>query len=257
MHERFLRTASTLNLLAVLGAAPTRAADPVLPLPPEDVREIVAKLGEGVVGRALPASAITDAAVYFPLAERVATYKVTAGGNLGQVQRLGVARGKRPGGTPAWRLQLSPSLSAFIEQAASGDLLIPAISDFGEGVVIMTTPPNAFVLQGMRPGESRAFAQTVSVNYLDTPDKEDYAGSLSGTFAYVGAYEVTTPAGVFETVLLRTRCKGKVGPAHTQDTAYYFLAPGVGLVAMITQEDAEAFWVIHMDTTIGRVLLSK
>ena len=134
---------------------------------------------------------------------------------------------------------------------------MPAVSDFHEGVVVVTTPPNAFVLKGMRPDESREFAQTVSIDYLDTPDKVDYSGSLTGTFTYVGAYEVTVPAGTFQAVLLRTKCQGKVGPAHTEDTAYYFLAPGVGVVAMITQEDAEAFYVIHIDTTLGKVLVSK
>jgi hypothetical protein len=28
----------------------------------------------------------------------------------------------------------------------------------------------------------------------------------------------------------------------------------VGVVAMISQEDAEAFWIIHLDSSSGRVL---
>jgi hypothetical protein len=31
----------------------------------------------------------------------------------------------------------------------------------------------------------------------------------------------------------------------------------VGVVAMITREDAEAFWVVHIDTTLGKILVSK
>ena len=50
---------------------------------------------------------------------------------------------------------------------------------------------------------------------------------------------------------------GKVGPAHTEDTAYYFFAPKVGVVAMISQEDVEAYWIIHIDTTTGKVLASQ
>jgi hypothetical protein len=68
---------------------------------------------------------------------------------------------------------------------------------------------------------------------------------------------VTVPAGTFNAVLVRVRCEGKVGPAHTQDTAYYFFAPGTGVVAMIMQEDAEAFWIIHIDSTVGKVLTAK
>ena len=248
--------AFVLWTLGAVSAEPV-LAEAVLPLPPEDAREIAKFLGDGVVGKALPASPIQDAPSYFPLVERALVYTVTAGADVGRSQTVQVAKGKRPGGSPAWRFQLAPSLSAFIDQTAGGDLLMPAISDFDEGVVVITTPPNAFVLKGMQPGESRPFSQTVSVNYLDQPDKKDYAGSLTGTFSYVGAYELTLPAGTFESILLRSRFEGKIGPAQTQDTAYYFLSPGVGVVAMITQEDVEAFWVVHLDKTIGKMLLSR
>jgi hypothetical protein len=33
-------------------------------------------------------------------------------------------------------------------------------------------------------------------------------------------------------VLFRLKCEGKVGPAQTHDTAYYFCAPGKDVVAM-------------------------
>ena len=32
---------------------------------------------------------------------------------------------------------------------------------------------------------------------------------------------------------------------------------GVGVVAMISQEDVEAFRIIHIDTTTGKVLASR
>ncbi len=51
-----------------------------------------------------------------------------------------------------------------------------------------------FVLEGMQPGESRSLAQTVSVNHLDDPSDQRYAGSLTGTYTYVGRYEVKVPA---------------------------------------------------------------
>ena len=247
-----------LSFLALRAVAP--AADTggkVLPLPPEDQKELAAQLGPGVVGKAIPAQPIPDASVYFPLEEKALTYKVTAGSNAGQTQTLNVAKGKRPSGSPAWRFQMSPSLAAFINQTPEGHLMMPAVSDHEEGVVVVTTPPNPFVLKGMKPGETRSFSQTVSVNYLDEPTKQDYSGSLAGKYTYVGAYELTVPAGTFETVLFRTQCEGKIGPAHTNDTAYYLFAPGVGVVAMVMQEDAEAFWIIHIDTTIGKVLVSR
>jgi hypothetical protein len=68
---------------------------------------------------------------------------------------------------------------------------------------------------------------------------------------------VRVPAGTFPAILFRAKSEGKVGPAHTHDTAYSFFAPGVGLVAMIMQEDVTAFWIFHIDTTTGKVLMVK
>ena len=244
-------------VLAAVPLARVAAADgPVLPLPPEDQQDITAQLGPGVVGQALPSAPITDVSLYFPLQDRVLTYQVTSGKNKGNVQTLNVAKGQRPNGNTAWRVGLAPSLAGFLRQTASGDLLMPAVSDSGEGVVVVTTPPNPFLLKGMQPGASRTFSQKVAVNYLDDPTSRDYSGSLKGKYTYVGTYQVTVPAGTYQAILVRLKYEGKVGPAHTKDTAYYFFAPQVGLVAMITQEDVEAFWIIHIDSRSGKVLAS-
>ena len=254
-----MRTSLTVTLcfLVLSALAPRRSAGAdgaVLPLPPDDQQETAARLGSGVVGKAVPSKTIDDPSVYFPLREKAQTYQVTTGSKAGSTQVLHVAKKTRPNGKLAWRFELSPSLAAFIGQSPAGDLTMPAVTDTDEGVVVVTTPANPFVLKGMKPGETRSFSQAVSVNYLDAPTERDYSGSLTGTYTYVGTYEVTVPAGVYDAVLLRLKCEGKVGPAHAQDTAYYFLAPGMGVVAMISQEDVEAFWIIHIDTKAGKVL---
>ena len=248
-----MRSASLVALLLFGLAPPAWAAGPVLPLPAADQQRISSLLGPGVVGQALPSQPIADAALYFPLEEKSSLYQVTSGRNAGNTQTLRTAKGKRPGGNDAWRFELSPSQAAFINPAG-GNLMMPAVSDSGEGVIVVTTPANPFVLSRMNPGESRKFHQKVSVNYLDDPTDQRYSGRLDGTYTYVGTYEVTVPAGTFPAVLLRLQYAGKVGPAHTEDTAYYFFAPKVGVVAMISQEDVEAFWVIHIDTSSGKVL---
>jgi hypothetical protein len=132
---------------------------------------------------------------------------------------------------------------------------MPAVSDTAEGVLIVTTPANPFVLKGMKPGQTRKFTQTVAGNDLDDSTKRDYSGTLKAAYTYVGTYQVTVPAGTYEAILLRLNFDGKIGPAHTHDTAYYFFAPGVGVVAMISQQDVKAFWILHVDTRIGKVLI--
>jgi hypothetical protein len=229
----------------------------VLPLPADDQQVINTHLGSGVVGQALPSAPITDPMMYFPLADRAGNYLVTSGPHTGNTQTLKVLQRQRPGGQLAWRAALSPSQAGFIRQTPAGDLIMPAVSDSDHDVLVVTTPANPFLLKGMKPGETRTFAQTVSVNYLDDPTRNDYSGSMTGSYTYVGTYQVTVPAGAYQAILMRLKYEGKVGPAHTQDAAYYFFAPQVGTVAMISQEDVEAFWIIHIDTRMGKVLASN
>ena len=244
--------AVTLALAHVAGAQGT-----VLQLSSQDQQNLTNFLGAGVVGQALPSPQIADTSVYFPLAQRASTFLVTSGKNAGNQQTLHVTSGQRPNGNPAWRFELSPSLFAFINHKPSGDLLMTAVSDTSEGVVVVTTPATPFVIQGMKPGDSRRVSQHVSVNYLDDPTDQRYSGSLTGTYTYAGTFQLTVPAGSYPAILVRENLSGKIGPAHTQDTAYYFLAPGVGVVAMVSQEDVEAFWIIHIDTRTGKVLASQ
>jgi len=246
----------TLGLL-LLASGSVCAQGVVLPLPPEDQQNITAQLGPNVVGTALPSQPIGDPSVYFPLKAKSQQYQVVAGPHAGNIQTLGLVRTRRPGGRMAWRFGLSPTLNGFMRQTPEGDIIMAAITDTGEGVVVVTTPANPFLPKGMQPGEARSYTQQVSVNYLDDPGDQRYSGSLTGTYTYVGTYQVTVPAGTFPAVLFRVKCEGKVGPAHTRNTGYNFFAPGVGMVAMILEEDVTAFWLFNIDSTTGKVLMSR
>jgi len=246
----------TLGLL-LLSSGLARAQGVVLPLPPEDQQNITAQLGPNVVGAALPSQPIAHPSAYFPLQDRAQQYQVLAGPHAGTVQTLGLVRTRRPGGKMAWRFGLSPTLNGFMRETPEGDIIMAAITDSGEGVVVVTTPANPFLPKGMQPGETRTYSQQVQVNYLDDPSDQRYSGTINGTYTYVGTYQVTVPAGTFPAVLFRVKCEGKVGPAYTQNTGYNFFAPGVGMVAMILEEDVTAFWLFNIDSTTGKVLMSK
>jgi hypothetical protein len=247
----------TMAMAIVSSAGPARGQGTVLPLPPADQEKLAANLGAGVVGAALPSERISSASEYFPLNEKTFVFQVTSGSNTGNTQNLVLKKARRPSGPTAWRFNFTPTLAAFINPTAGGDLIMPAISDTEEGVVVITTPANPFVLTGMRPGESRSFRQKVSVNYLDDPTRRDYGGKLNATYTYVGTYSVTVPAGTFPAILIRFAYKGKVGPADVVYTAWYFFTKDIGLIAMVNLEDVSAFFVYQNDTTIGKVLAVK
>src|SRR5215467_1531250 len=132
--------AATLSV--ALWASTATGQGVVIPLPASDQQQLAKYLGPGVVGAALPSDPIADATTYFPLADKIFVFQVTSGSNSGAVQNLGLKQSQRPSGTPAWRYQLTPSLAAFINSTAGGDLLMPAVADSDKGVVVVTYPAN-------------------------------------------------------------------------------------------------------------------
>ena len=117
-------TAAMLGFL-LLTPKSARTQGVVLPLPTEDHRTIGAQLGPGIVGKALPSTPIEDPSIYFPLREKASIYQITAGPNVGNMQKLSLGKVGRRNGESAWRFQISPSLTGFIRQTPEGDLIIP------------------------------------------------------------------------------------------------------------------------------------
>ena len=83
---------------------------------------------------------------------------------------------------------MTPSLAGFMCETDAGDIIMAALSDSGEGVVVVTTPANPFVPKGIQPGETRNYTQQVSVNYLDNPGDRRYSGSINGGYSYLGPF---------------------------------------------------------------------
>jgi hypothetical protein len=188
-RQNTLRTPVTVMLsLFLLASESAGAQGVVLPLPPDDQEMIAAQLGP-IVGRALPSMPIEDVSTYFPLQEKASIYQATAGRDTGKTQTLGLAKVRRPNGEFAWRFQFSPSLAGFIRQTPEGDLIMPAVGDTGDAVVVVTTPASPFVVKGMKPGETRYYVQQVVVDALDEPADQEYSGSLNGSYTYLGAYQ--------------------------------------------------------------------
>jgi len=255
---RRLRTIATAVLALFCATCRDAAAQaPVLPLPATDQQQLTKFLGAAVVGQALPCQPITDPTALFPLQPRSRTYQLTSGANAGNTEVLTLSRARRPSGLPAWRLGLSPVLAGFLNNDPQRGLVMPALTDTAEGFLILSTPPNVFLPRNLSPGQSTPFTHKIAANYLDNPTDTDHSGTLSGQLTYVGCYQVTVPAGTFPAVLTRHQSTGSVGPASVADTSWTFFAPGVGIVAMVTQEDVAAFWIYHVDTTTGKVLLSQ
>src|SRR5215469_6075440 len=255
--KMFFRLIPLVTLLIISTLTRSLAHDVILPLPPEDQQIIAKALGAGFVGDALPSKPIEDTSIYFPFHHNSATYRFTSGKNTGKSQSLALTKISRPSGKYVWRMQLAPSLVGFIRQTAEGDIVMPAVAETSEDALVVTTPPNPFLLKTMKPGETRSYSQEVSVRYFDDITNERYSGTLHTNYTYVGTFRVNAPAGSFEAILFRAKVEGRIGPAHTHGASYSFFAPGAGLVAMILQQKVTAFWIYNINSAGGKVLVSK
>jgi hypothetical protein len=97
----------------------------------------------------------------------------------------------------------------------------------------------------------------VKVYALHDPTHLKYKGQLKVTHTYLGAYEITVPAGKYETVLIRSSYVGKVGPAHVVDGGYTFYARGVGIVASVERMHVTAFLFYDKRTKTPKVLIQR
>ncbi len=75
------------------------------------------------------------------------------------------------------------------------------------------------------------------------------------TYSYLGAHEVTVPAGTYNATLIKWVYKGKVGPARIEDTQDRFMAEDVGVVAMVDKKDISALLIYRDQSKYGKVLV--
>jgi hypothetical protein len=157
------------------------------------------------------------------------------------------------GSDATWHAEVETTLRT-LATTDDGHLHITSEVDNDHNVVSHFTPSEPHLLSGMKPGESQTLSIDVKVYDLNHPDDISHKGNLQLTFSYVGAYEVTVPAGKYEAALIKWDYKGKVGPAKIQNTQYRFVAKGVGPVAFIDVKSISAMLIYHDDSKRGFVL---
>ena len=263
-----MRTALRCCALGVLVAAlapagssasPTQdaAAGAVIELPAEDRREIEKYLGTGVVGRAVAARPITDPVAFMGLdTGKTLEVKFVHGPEKGTTRAVPITVVDRPDGRRGWKLQTREDFwTATVDDA--GNLVQDSTTEVEHGVLSRYEPPQPLVYKDMRPGASKRMRIDVKVFDLKRPDRQKHKGYLDLTYSYVGAYEVTVPAGTYEAALFKWQYDGKVGPASVKDNQYWFFAEGVGAIARIDSKHVSAMLVYSDKSKTAAVLAGR
>lgn len=259
MHSRNLHRALVLSCaLALWGMPRDLSAQRIIPLGSDDRAYVDRYLGADVVGKAVEARPIGEVRELLALEQKaVLRAKIVHGEDRGETRRVGIERLRRGGGTPAWRISVGSEQVMYGQLSPGGDFEIHSVEKREQGVVTRYSPPEPVVVHGIEPGETRRLRIDVKVYDLARPDELTHSGHLDLTYEYVGAYEVTVPLGTFETVLFRWHYRGTVGPADIEDRQYYFIAPGVGVVAMVEQRDVSALFVYSEHSKVAAVLTER
>jgi hypothetical protein len=164
-----------------------------------------------------------------------------------------VSRLKRDASGASWRYQAGPKNVLFIH-AADGALDLLSELDLTEGVVVDCTPGELLLVPGLDPGGSNEVAIDVKVYDLSNPDELQHSGQLDLTYSYLGAYQVTVPAGSYDAALIKWSYQGKIGPASIDDTQYRFVVDDVGMVASIDKKHISSLLIYHDDSKTAKVL---
>jgi hypothetical protein len=124
-------------------------------------------------------------------------------------------------------------------------------------VISRYAPPEPGLLNGLAPGDSKAFRIAVKVCDLSDPQDVAHEGALDVTYSYLGAYRVNTPAGSYDAALIKWAYEGKVGLANVDDTQYRFFADNVGMVASVDKLDVSALLVYKKHSKFGKLLAQR
>jgi len=269
MRTLFLTRKSLLSFVVILflissvpvtfAVGPEVSVEPI-PLDPEVRTEIEKYLGAGVLGKPVEPPIIEDPIAFMDLGpEYDFLVKMVHGEKKDQVHTVRSRRLERVGeddDNAAWSLRVGEE-TWFGETTADGDFVQHSGSETGHGILVRYDPPQPIITKGMVPGSSNTTRINVQVSDLARPERSTYRGHLDLVHSYLGAYEVTVPAGRFEAALFEWKYSGKIGPANIRDVQYWFLAKNYGLIARIDKLHVSAFLIYQQRSRNAGVLVER
>ena len=260
--ERYGISAFSILLALIFMASPgwvccgEAPSGKILPLSDED-REKLSVLGEGVVGKALPAHPLTDIRKLMPLMTGEWVYRITAGANRGDLQTDSIGRSENENTRGPWRRMVGKKYIEYFSLKEGSKLVEVSEADLSEDMLMHYDPPIVLMYDGLKPGETVTQEIKITVSDLADPTREKYRGKLRVTLSYVGAYEVSVPSGRYDAVLLKSTYAGKVGPATIKDFGYDFFSRDTGVVVSLERLHVEAFFFYRKTVRTPKILLRK
>jgi hypothetical protein len=219
--------------------------------------EVLRLLGDGVVGPPESFRPMSDPVRVARLEPGEWTYRMTAGTRRGQTERENLASIGTTTRGETWQRTIGQEYTLYLQQTGDGHLLLPSEIAHAHSALVQFEPPLTYLLAGLLPGERRGFDGRIVVYSSRDPASKLYTGRIQATTAYVGSYQVRTPAGAFSATLISTDYRIDIlAVVSVRDRLYTFYADGVGKVAEAEHRRMSAVGLIRTDMYMGKVLTS-
>jgi len=153
----------------------------------------------------------------------------------------------------AWKRRIGDDLVETYTSTDERDVLIVEEIDHDHGFRVVIEP-GVHLPSGIEPGDTWEIDADLSVYDVEDGSLSN-EGKLHALHSYEGAFRVRTPAGEFDTVLIREDFKFHIGPLKAEDDRLLFFARGVGLVAEVEGLRASAILIIRVKEHSAKVLV--
>jgi hypothetical protein len=236
--------ASVLGLLLPLAA---RAENMTSALKPTVTLEsAISLLGPGVVREPLPPEPLADPATLLPAREGTWTYNIVGGADRGKSSIIGLQRVDDSERPHLWQ-QLAKNHQVFSLHVTDQEIVNTSISIPEHNLLIEYTPGQPLLSAQLQPGDVVRRKVAVRAVSLDRPSHERARGYLDVSVTYMGRYRLEVARQSYDSYLLRTDIKSRVGPVHQEDTIYEFYAAATGVVAKVARLDTHALIFYQKD----------
>lgn len=249
MMSRLL-PATVVTAALLLAAAETRSAS----LSEEELAEQLESFGPDFIVEELDAPTIENPYEWVNRQPGDYVYRFVEGSDNGDTMHVERHIPDEADPEVAWERQIGDTLVESFRSSNERDVLIVEEVDHQHGFRVVIEP-GVHLPSGIEEGDEWEVFADLFV--YDTDDGElAYEGELDAIHSYEGAFRVRTPAGVFDTVLIREDFKFKIGPLDAEDDRLLFFARGIGLVAEVEGLRASAILIIRMKEHSAKVLES-
>jgi hypothetical protein len=223
-------------------------------LPEAELEERMSVFGDGFLIGPLEAPVISEPWRWIGRKSGDYVYRFTAGsddGALRQTERH-IPDEKNP--DRAWERHIGKRLVETFVSTEAMDVVIVEEVDHQHGFR-MEIKPGIHWPANASVGDEWKIDAELTVYEIDTGEffKD---GTLQSTITYEGAFRIRTPAGEFDTILMREDFLIHIGPLKAEDNRFLFFARDIGLVAEIEAIRASALLLLHVKEDSAKVLES-